>query len=366
MTVCPRTLLHVFPTFNVGGAQMRLAQLANHFGDRYRHRIVSMDGGREALGLIDGGIDVRLLSVPVRKGHTWTNLKTFRRVLGEIRPDLLVTSNWGSIEWALANRDGRVRHLHMEDGFGPDEAGGQIARRVWTRRLALCRATVMLPSMTLYDLARSVWRLPERRLVYVPNGVDCDRFAGSVDPTFAARVGLSGDGPVIGTVATLRAEKNLVRLIDAFVRLDHGPQARLAIVGDGPERPRLEARAADLDVAGRIVFTGACREIERLLPGFTVFALSSDTEQMPLSVLEAMASGLPVAATDVGDVRRMIAEENGPFAVAPDAGRLAEAIRTLLADPARAGAIGAANRRRAREVYDHHGMFAAYRRLFDG
>ncbi|MBF0563591.1 MAG: glycosyltransferase, partial [Alphaproteobacteria bacterium] len=218
------TLLHVFPTFRVGGAQVRFAQLANHFGHDYRHRIVAMDGGTDAMSLLSETLDARVVEVPVRKGETWANLRCFHRVLGEIRPDLLVTSNWGSIEWAMANQGmGRVRHLHMEDGFGPEEAQGQIARRVWTRRLVLRRTTVMLPSLTLLGLAREVWRLPERCLVYVPNGVDCDRFGGGVDAGFAAAHGLAGTLPVIGTVAALRAEKNLSRLIDAFARV----QARI-------------------------------------------------------------------------------------------------------------------------------------------
>jgi len=370
MTDAPARLLHIFSTFKVGGPQVRFAQLANHFGDRYRHLIVSMDGRREALDLLEPGLECRLLDVAVRKGELWVNLKTFRRVLREVRPHLLVTSNWGTIEWALANRDGHTRHLHMEDGFGPEEATRQIPRRVWTRRVALRRATVLLPSRTLHDLARTVWRLPERHLIHVPNGVDCDRFARLADPAFAAGLGLPMGGPVIGTVATLRAEKNIVRLIDAVAHLGAGLgaqiEARLAIVGDGPERGRLEAHASSLGLGDRVVFTGACREIERLLPTFSVFALSSDTEQMPLSVLEAMAAGLPVAATDVGDVRRMIAPENAPFVVPCAADRLAEALRALLADPAGAATIGRANQRRARAVYDQQAMVAAYRRLFDG
>ncbi len=346
---------------------MRFAQLANHFGGAYRHVIVAMDGQTEAAGRLDPGLMVEACPVPVRRGRTWANFTTFRALLAELHPDLLVTSNWGSIEWALANFDGRVPHLHLEDGFGPEEADRQLPRRVWTRRLALWRSTVLLPSLTLYRIAREVWRLPERRLIHVPNGVDCARFAVGPDRAFAAASGIPDDGlPVVGAVAALRSEKNLYRLLEAFAQVVGQRPARLVIVGDGGERAGLTACAAGLGLAGRVVFTGACPTPERLLPSFALFALSSDTEQMPISVLEAMAAGLPLAATDVGDVGAMVATENQPFIVPRDTTALAGAMLALLDDPARAQAIGRANAARAGAKFDQHLMFAAYRRLFDG
>lgn len=363
-----RTLLHIFATFNIGGPQIRFTQLANHFGAAYRHVIIAMDGKTGAMSRLAPGLNVELRTTPTtRGGRLWNNLSACRRLFDDVRPDLLVTSNWGSIEWALANLDGRIPHLHMEDGFGPDEATRQLSRRVWTRRLALCRSMVVLPSMTLKHMARNVWRLPARRLMYTPNGVDCARFAREPDPLFAAAWGIPDDGlPVVGTVAALRAEKNLYRLLNAFAKVTRQRAARLVIVGDGDERAGLTARAAELGLTGQVVFTGTCPEPERLLPSFTLFALSSDTEQMPISVLEAMAAGLPLAATDVGDVADMVVPGNRPFIVAKDATALSGAIGALLDTPTRASTIGRANAVRARTEFDQQVMFKAYRRLFDG
>jgi glycosyltransferase involved in cell wall biosynthesis len=170
--------------------------------------------------------------------------------------------------------------------------------------------------------------------------------------------------PVIGTVAALRGEKNLARLLRAFALLQQ--PARLVIVGDGPERAALEALALELGIADRTSFTGHLASPQDAYRHFDLFALSSDTEQMPLSVLEAMASGLAVAATDVGDVATMLAAENRPFVVARNAAALAEAMAALLADPARQRAIGAANRARAERDYDQETMFQAYAALFGG
>lgn len=361
-----RTLLHVFATFAAGGPQLRFAQIANHFGRAYRHVIVAMDGVTDAMERLAPELDVELLGVSVQSGYSWTNLRMFRRILARVRPDLLVTSNWGSIEWAIANLDSGVHHLHLEDGFGPEETDRQLFRRVWTRRLVLRRSTVVVPSRTLYAVARDVWRLPASRLFYVPNGIDCDRFDTIPDVVFAAAAGIKSDVPVIGTVARLRPEKNLRRLIDAFAEVLRRRPAILAIVGDGPERPALLARASELGIDNSVVFTGMCPNPERLLPSFAVFAVSSDTEQMPLSVLEAMAAGRPVAATDVGDLRHMVAEENRPFVTGKNMTKLSWAILGLLDDPVRAAAIGAANARRARQLFEQKVFLAQYQRLFDG
>ena len=142
-------LLHVFATFATGGPQVRFATLANRLGGRFRHAVVAMDGRQEARALLDPALDIRFPQVGVLKGDTRGNLRRFRAALRDIAPDLLVTSNWGSIEWALARFGTGMPHLHMEDGFGPEERERQVPRRVLARRLLLRRATVVLPSRLL-------------------------------------------------------------------------------------------------------------------------------------------------------------------------------------------------------------------------
>jgi glycosyltransferase involved in cell wall biosynthesis len=350
-------LLHVYSTFAVGGPQVRFAALANRFGREFRHAIVAMDGNTACRERLDPGLDVTFPEVEIRKGDTLGNRRRFRAVLAALRPDALVTSNWGSIEWAMANTPTLVRHLHVEDGFGPEERDRQQPRRVWTRRLLLRRATVAVPSQVLFRLATEVWRLPRGHVHYVPNGIDLARFAV---PRAVNAV------PVIGTVAALRPEKNLGRLLRAFAAVRMQRPCRLVIAGGGPERVALEALAAELGVAADVSFPGHVADTPALYAGFDVFALSSDTEQMPLSVLEAMAAGLPVAATDVGDVRAMLAPDNAAEVVAQDEALLAAALAALLEDPARRALLGAANRARAEAAFDQEAMFAAWHALFRG
>jgi glycosyltransferase involved in cell wall biosynthesis len=356
----PLLLLHIFPTFAVGGAQVRFAALANRFGRGWRHAIVALDGNTACRERLHPDLDVSFPVVKLRKGDTAGSLRRCRRALLELQPDVLVTCNWGSIEWAMANVLVRLRHIHIEDGFGPEERTRQLPRRVWTRRLVLRHATMVLPSRTLERIALDIWRLPRRRVRYIPNGVDLTRFAAAP----AGPAPWEGQGPVIGTVAALRPEKNLARLLRAFALL--ALPARLVIVGDGPERPGLEALARELGVAGSVHFTGHLAEPQSAYRHFDLFALSSDTEQMPLSVLEAMAAGLAVAATEVGDVAAMLAAENRPFVVPRDAASLAGAMAALLGDPEQRKTIGATNRARAVRDYDQETMFQAYAALFGG
>jgi glycosyltransferase involved in cell wall biosynthesis len=356
-------VLHVFSTFEVGGAQMRFTAIANRFGPAWHHAIIAMDGNHAARSRLAPDVDASFPPVHIRKGDTLANVRSFRRALRDIRPDVLVTYNWGATEWALANALKLVRHVHVEDGFGPEEQSRQLPRRVWLRGLFLRRSTVVVPSRTLHRIATKVWRLPPGRVRYLPNGIDLDRYRVTPGDAIPA---WPGEGPVIGTVATLRAEKNLPRLLRATHLLTQRLQARLVIVGEGPERPALQVLAGELGIADRVHFTGYCSTPQDMYRGFDVFALTSDTEQMPLSVLEAMAAGLPVASTDVGDVRGMLAEPNRAFVVPRDDAALANAMEQLLRQPDLRREIGAANRAKAEREYDQEAMFRAHAALFDG
>lgn len=360
-------VMHVFPGFGVGGAQVRFAALANRFGPRWRHVIVSLNGEMACAERLGREVVRELVAVVRRPGDSLPRrLWAIRGMLRRFRPDVLVTGNWGSIEWAMANlAPPRIRHLHTEDGFGPEEATRQIPRRVLMRRLTLRRSTVILPSVQLLRLAEAEWRLPPERLRHVPNGLDLGRFSPRGP---AAPIPVEGDGPLIGTVAALRPEKALDRLLRACAMLaGEGRVFRLAIIGDGEERAGLERLAAQLGLQGRVTFTGHLPEPSDAYRALDIFALSSSTEQMPFSILEAMATGLPIAATDVGDVRFMVSPDNRPYlAESGEDGALAAALRTLLDDAALCARLGLANRRRVEAEYDQETMFQAYASLIDG
>jgi glycosyltransferase involved in cell wall biosynthesis len=357
-------VLHVFPSFGIGGVPLRMVRIINHLGKRFRHTVIALDNNFDAAEGVAGDLDVTVLPVRGVERGMLHNLAGGALALRRLRPDLLLTYNWGAIEWAAASRFSSVsRHLHLEAGFSQGEADSQIPRRVLFRRWALARcALVVVPSRHLEDLARRVWRLPVSRVVYVPNGVDTARFATPISdgvPGFTRRPGEM----VIGTVAPLRLEKNIGRLLRVFALLKFPYPLRLIIAGDGRQRLSLERLAAELGIADRVIFTGQVVP-EAVLGTFDIFALSSDTEQMPNALLEAMAASRAIAAVNVGDVKNIVCEDNREFIVdRDDAGAFAEALTRLLCNPERRQALGYANRRRVVTEFSQERMFSAYSRI---
>ena len=366
-------LLHVFSTFAIGGPQTRFAALANRLGPKYRHTIFALDGDLACVDRLDPAVDAKAMAMRLPKGGTvnFANLARIRRQLAATRPDVLLTYNWGAIEWVLAERWRPFvpRHIHLEDGFGPDEGPGrQLPRRVMFRRLVLGGdVQVVVPSQTLCRVATGTWRLAPRSVRYIPNGIDPVRFAAPADGSLVHRLGAADGRLTIGSLGGLRPEKNLPRLLRAFAALPPELPARLVIAGEGPEMPTLTTLATALGIADRVVMMGSIDRPERLLGHFDVFALSSDTEQMPYSILEAMAAGLPIVATDVGDVADMVAPENRPFVLAAsDEARFAAGLAQLLTDAEARLRLGVANQRRVRAHFTIDKMVAAYDALFAG
>jgi L-malate glycosyltransferase len=358
-------VLHVFPSFGIGGVPLRMVRIINHFGKRFRHTVIALDNNFEAASSFAGDLDLVLSPVrAVKRGAVHTVLDSVL-ALRRLRPDLLITYNWGAIEWAMANRLWpSSRHIHIEAGFSQSEADTQVPRRILFRRWALARcALVVVPSLLLEDIARRIWRLPMERVRYVPNGVDVARFSS---PASDAQVSIArrADELVVGTVAPLRPEKNIGRLLRVFAALDNSIPARLVVAGDGSERPGLERLAGELGIADRVVFTGQVAP-EAILATFDLFALSSDTEQMPNALLEAMAASRAVAAVNVGDVRSIVCKANRDFIVPrDDRPAFAAAIRQLLRDPQKRRMLGLKNRERVVTAFSQERMFAAYSEIF--
>ncbi|MEM9232905.1 MAG: glycosyltransferase family 4 protein [Pseudomonadota bacterium] len=349
--------LHIFPGFGVGGVQRRFAQLY-HALPEWRHTVVSLSGEFSASSLCGDGARLATRTVNVRRsrGVSPRNATMLADLIRDIAPDLLCTYNWGSMEAVMGNRTGpRLPHLHFEDGFGPEEANRRFRKRNLVRAMALRgRTLTVVPSRQLEKITKEEWGLPPSRYRYLPNGVDTERFSPAAQT--------ESQSSVVGTVAALRAEKNIGRLLRLASRL--GRASSLTIVGSGPEQALLRSQADALGVEAE--FTGPMEDTAPAYRQFTVFALTSDTEQMPLTVLEAMASGLPVLATDVGDVKAMVSEENRPFVLPPaNENQLSTALSVLLNDSDLRARIGAANRQRVLAHYSEAGMITAYGDLFD-
>ena len=261
----------------------------------------------------------------------------------------MLTYNWGAIETVAAARRLQLPLVHHEDGFGPEEAERRLLRRSLMRRWLLRGVPVVVPSTVLAGIAQSEWGVRARRLHHLVNGVDLERFAPS------GRETPEHDDPdrpfVLGSVGGLRAEKDHHNLLRALVQLPQ--RCRVEIVGSGPLREDLERLAGELGVAGRVTFAGHTDDTAPSYRRFDAFVLSSRTEQMPIALLEAMASGLGAVATDVGDVRRILPSSSADVVVRKeDPAALAAAVSRLLDQPGLAARLAADNRAEVERHYE--------------
>ncbi len=341
----------------------------NAFGKHARHVIVSgVPGALGARARIDKGIEYEIAQAPPPLTGR-PSVKRYETIAAFMRCfDLVLTYNWGAIDGAMARRTfskGMPPLVHHEDGFGEDEAGGLKRERNIYRRLALPAAgALVVPSLMLREIALGTWRQPPGRVHLIVNGIATGLYAQK--PKLKAIPGFvpDADEVVIGALAGLRQVKDLPALVRACGGLS--TRFRLVIVGEGPERETIRQAAAAMGILDRLVMPGFLDRPYQFIGHFDLLALSSLSEQSPISVIEAMAAGLPIAATRVGDIATMVSDENQPFiAIGPGEVRLRDVIETLASDTALRARIGIANRAKAVRDYDETLMIARYKALYE-
>ncbi len=362
-------ILHLHSTFGAGGKELRSVQLINAFGPKLRHTIVST--APEEVGAADRiakGAKVALNPpFPSLKGMPSPGrLQKLAKAMQGF--DLILTYNFGAMDAVMAHTLFKDVHnlpplIHHEDGFDSDELKKRKVRRTWYRRVALGKtAGLVVPSETLEEIALVEWQQPLGRVKRIANGIDTKAF-GMRPKRDALRVVKRPGELWVGTLAGLRPVKNLRRMVRAFDSLPE--EWHLVILGEGPDREAIVAEADRLGINHRVHLPGNVADPSRVIGLFDIFALSSDSEQFPISVVEAMAAGLPVAAPEVGDILQMVAPENEEFIVpAGDDKALGHAMVRLARDKTLRDSIGEANRMKALAEFDEAKMIATYRRLY--
>jgi glycosyltransferase involved in cell wall biosynthesis len=259
-------------------------------------------------------------------------------------------------------------HGHVLEGY----FGAAKARLYLELERALARVSdclIGVSQATVDDLVR-LGVAPRERFRVLPLGLDLDRFAelprssfhspggenddrgGGVRVEARHELNLGDDEVLLVFVGRLAPIKRLDVLLGAFARARASePRLRLAVVGDGEERPRLEGQAGELGIAADVRFLGYRRELRSIFAAADIAVLSSDNEGTPVSLIEAAAAGLPAVATDVGGVREVVNEETGILVPRGDAAALAEGMLRMAGDAGRRESYGRAARRRAIERY---------------
>ena len=363
-------ILHIHSTFSPGGKELRCVQLINAFGAKARHTIVSAEPDQlGAAKRIRQGIAVTLQpDFPALKGlPTPGRLQKLAKAMRGY--DLVLTYNWGAMDAVMAHTlfseaFDLPKLIHHEDGFDESELVKRKQRRTWFRRIALGKSSgLVVPSSVLEEIALVEWQQPLGRVKRIPNGIDTGAFAAKPKTDAIPRLLKRPGEKWVGTLAGLRPVKNLPRLVRAFAAMPD--DWHLIVCGEGPDRARIEAEIDRLELNDRVHLPGAVDDPAKVVGLFDIFALSSDSEQFPLSVVEAMAAGRAVVAPKVGDIADIVAEENRAYlADTPSEEAIASELVALSDDAKLRDTVGKANRAKARAQFDADKMIATYRRLY--
>ena len=361
-----RPILHVITGLDRGGAEAVLARLAAH-GDRGRFPslVVSLTGeGVYGAALRAAGVTV--IALGMKRGRpTLGGLLRLRRLIARERPALVLSWLYhADLAALLATRGLGVRLAWNLRCSAMDlgEYGTQV--RLVRRLLATVSRVpdaVLVNSEAGRAFHESIGYRP-RRWCLVPNGFDLERFRP--DPgqraAWRQRLGVGADAPLIGMVARVDPMKDHATFLAAAEKISAArPDAKFLLVGAGTERLALPA-----GLSGRIHALGERDDVPEILPALDLLLLTSAFgEGFANAVGEAMACGVPVVATDIGDARTVIGD-TGMVTPPRDAAALAGAVLELLADPLRRRQLGDAARRRIAERYSLAKMVAAYERSF--
>jgi len=421
MKTPPYKIMHLVSTLRIGGLERMVVDLCRGLDrERYEPVVCTLEMGGLAEPLREAGIRV-LHPGQRRRGLNWRLGPVLASMIRRERVALLHSHNKPvHLPAVLAARLARVPLVHTRHGRNIPQHKA-LPRRLTLLRRALYLFTDMTVAVSedARMVAREIDRVPANRLRLINNGIDTDLYrpADTPSPPAGARVSYSipsppggartshsipsppGEGPVsysvpppsgggpvsssfpsplggegkgegnqiIGSVGRLSLEKDYGTLLRAFdeLRRDH-PGVSLVLVGDGPKRADLEAEARTLGLADRVVFLGERSDIPALLRGFDVFALSSSTEGISLTLLEAMATALPVVATRVGGNPEVVEEgATGLLVPARNPHELANALRRLLDDRNMAERMGVAGRLRVERRFSLTRMAREYESVYD-
>ena len=346
--------------FGIGGIERMVEGLAPAFASRGVDVTVAAYRGD---GPVRQALEARGASAVLLPGRAGLDPLLPFRLAGWIRSTgagVLHTHHLGPfIYGSAAARLAGVPHVHTEHSHEIYDA---------PRRRALGRRMDGLATVVAVSEEIASWRESTfgTRCVVVPNGVPVPAAASPEARLLARRsLELEDSDVAIGCVARLAPEKDHATLLHALhASLPAAPRLRLVLVGDGPERASLQALASKLRLEERVVFLGARSDVAELLPGLDVFTLSSRREGLPLSLLEALAAGVPAVTTAVGEMPRVLARGAGRTVPSGDTAALATALAGAALDPEWRRAAGRAGREVVAASYSMDAMADAYLHLY--
>ena len=360
-------IMFVVPCLGFGGLERVVLDLVRGL-DRSRFEPSLCSLLEPHTGMIEATRDLNIAVHVLPKGNGVNYFLPFRlsSLFMRKRVHLVNAHDIGATLYAAAAaRLAGVRHVVHTDHSQILTKRGFLPVYRWVFRHGISHATVVSEHLRRYLL--DTFSLPEARVTTIPNGIDVERFAVPLDTSSLHReLGIREGALVIGSIGRLMEQKGMEYLLQAFARLSRrGSDMKLVIVGEGELRQDLECLARHLQVSDRVVFTGIRNDIPHLMRLFDVFVLPSLWEGQPITIVEAMAAGRAIVATDVGGNAEILHHGEFGVLVSPrDENALADAIDALLSDAARAGGLGKRAASHAERELTSASMVRRYEELF--
>ena len=377
-------IAHVVHRLDVGGLENGLVNIINRLPQgQFRHAIICLTDYSDFSQRIVPPVDLYALHRKEGKDISlyWKLYQIFR----QIRPDIVHTRNLATLEAQAPAWLAGVRYrIHGEHGWDMSDLGGVSTRYRKLRTLFRPLIHCYIPlSEELETYLREKVVVPEHKISRIMNGVDIEKFY-PVTPLLGGERGRvrdyqtknhqadkkPDDTIIIGTVGRLAEVKNQTALVAAFIQLVTGQpelskNVRLMLVGEGLLRPAIEKMIEAAGVAELVCLTGARDDVPELMRAMDIFVLPSLQEGISNTILEAMASGLPVIATRVGGNSQLVIKGETGFLVEPDSPMtLVARLSDYIQNPPMRRAHAAAARKRAETQFSLDGMVSCYQKIY--
>lgn len=317
-------IAHIIFRLGVGGLENGLVNLINQTPPyRYRHCIICVKDATDFRDRIHRP-DVEVFSLGKKEGLDWMMFLKLYRLLRKIRPAIVHTRNLATIECQLLVFLSGVRYrLHGEHGWDVFDPQGENIKYQWLRRVFKPLVKHYIPlSRELERYLRHKIKVPENRITRICNGVDTEIFfppkqGREIIPgcLFTSKTHI-----IVGTVGRMHGVKDQLTLVKAFIHLIEKDSSlknrlRLMLVGDGPLREQAQEMLDKANLGAIAWLSGERNDIPQILRGMDLFVLPSLAEGVSNTILEAMATDLPVIATDVGGNPDLVSEGDTGFLV---------------------------------------------------
>lgn len=305
------------------------------------------------------GLNVQVF--PCRGRFDPRTISEVRKFIHNKRPNLVHSHGYKSNFYALIGNRGTIPWV--------------VTNHLWKRTTRSLKLYACLDSFLIKYASKiiavsdeiasemSALGIPSNKLVVIDNGVQLNRFSGDKrNDALRQSFGIDEGCRIIATVASLTEEKGHSHLIQAAHSvISSFPKTRFLFIGDGPKRHQLEKKVSELGLEQKIIFAGSRQDVPQILSMTDLFVLPSLKEGLPMALLEALAASLPVVATNVGAIPKVIEDGHSGVLVQPgDAKELAKAIMDLLANPQKANRLAKNAHRKVKQQFSSERMAEKY------